>query len=308
MDYPMVKPILMLLSTMLISGTACAEALQVEQTGPGIFVHHGVHRDIDTGYGGDICNIGFIVGEKGVAVIDSGGSPKVGKQLREAIRKVTDLPILFVINTHVHPDHIFGNAAFKEDHPTFVGHERLAAAMAQRKESYLRHQDDWAGEDAAGSEIIPPTLAVKNVETLDIGGRTLQLTAYPVAHTNNDLTVMDSKTGTLWTGDLLFVERTPSIDGDIKGWLQVIDRLKDVKATQAIPGHGPVPSNWHTALENEQRYLTTLLADVRAAIKQGRTMEQTLDTANHDEQGKWALFDIINRRNINIIFPALEWE
>ncbi len=287
---------------------AVADPLPIEQAAPGIYVHHGVHRDIDTQYGGDICNIGFIVGDQGVAVIDSGGSPKIGRQLREAIRLVTQLPILYVINTHVHPDHIFGNAAFKQDHPIFVGHERLAAAMLQRQDSYLHHQNDWVGIDATGSELIPPTLAVKDRQTLDLGGRMLQLRAYPTAHTNNDLTVLDSNTGTLWTGDLLFVDRTPSIDGDIKGWLNVIASLRLIDAKRAIPGHGLVPEDWKAALDKEQRYLSNLLDQVRAAIAQGHTMEQTMDAANPDERSQWLLFDIINRRNINTIFPSLEWE
>lgn len=302
------KPLIALLITLLLPSLANAYALPVTEAAPGVFVHHGTHQDIDAGYSGDICNIGFIVGDKGVAVIDSGGSPKIGRQLREAIRKVTDLPILYVINTHVHPDHIFGNAAFKQDHPVFVGHEKLAGAMAQRKDAYLRNQQSWVGADAVDSEIIPPTLAIKGNQSLDLGGRSLQLTAYPTAHTNNDLTVLDSKTGTLWSGDLIFVERTPSIDGDIKGWLQVIEQLRSSDAARVIPGHGPVTPDWKTALDNEHRYLATLLDDVRAAIKAGRTMEQAMDSANRSEQGKWALFDIINRRNVNLIFPALEWE
>jgi quinoprotein relay system zinc metallohydrolase 2 len=285
-----------------------AEALPVEQVAPGIYVHHGVHKDIDANYGGDICNIGFVIGERGVAIIDTGGSPKIGSQLREAVRKITQLPILYVINTHVHPDHIFGNAAFKGDHPEFVGHEKLAAAMALRKESYLRHQDEWLGQDAAGSEIIPPTIAVKTTLTLDLGNRTLLLTANPPAHTNTDLTVFDNNSKTLWTGDLLFIDRTPSIDGDIKGWLQVIDQLQKIPAVTVIPGHGPIKADWHHALSDEQRYLSTLLQDVRTAIQQGHTMEQTMDTAAQSEQGKWILFDIVNRRNVNIIFPGLEWE
>lgn len=285
-----------------------ADPLFVEQAAPGIYVHHGMHKDIDTGYGGDICNIGFIVGEKGVAIIDSGGSPTIGAQLREAVRKVTNLPILYVINTHVHPDHIFGNAAFKQDQPVFVGHEKLASAMAQRKEAYLRHQDEWVGENAKGSEIIPPTLAVKSTQTLDLGNRKLQLTAHPAAHTHADLSVFDDTTKALWTGDLLFVGRTPSIDGDIKGWLQVIEQLRSVPAVLAIPGHGPVTQDFNAELDNERRYLSTLLEDVRAAIKQNRTMEQTMDNANQAERAKWALFDIVNRRNVNFVFPALEWE
>ncbi len=302
------KPLIALLASLLLSSTAGAAALQMEEAAPGVFVHHGTHKDIDANYGGDICNIGFIVGNKGVAVIDSGGSTRIGRQLREAIRNVTDKPILYVINTHVHPDHIFGNAAFKQDNPVFVGHEKLAGAMAQRQDIYLRNQKNWVGSDASESEIISPTLAVKDSQILDLGGRSLQLTAHPIAHTNNDLTVLDSHTGTLWTGDLLFVERTPSIDGDIKGWLNVIAQLRSVNASRAIPGHGPVTTDWRTALDNEHRYLAMLLSDVRAAIKAGRTMEQSMETANRGEQGKWALFDTVNRRNVNIIFPALEWE
>jgi quinoprotein relay system zinc metallohydrolase 2 len=294
---------------MSFSAFAHAEPLQVEIAAPGIYVHHGVHKDINVGYGGDICNIGFIVGNKGVAVIDTGGSPKVGAQLREAIRKVTDLPILYVINTHVHPDHILGNAAFKDDHPTFVGHENLAAAMVQRKEVYLSTEASWVGAaDAVGSEVISPTLAIKDTQTIDLGGRILQLTAYPSAHTDNDVVVFDSTTATLWTGDLLFIERTPSFEGDIKSWLKVIAQLRNIPAVRAIPGHGPVTVDWHGALDNESRYLSTLLGDVRASIKKGRSMEQSIDESTHSEQGKWVLFDLVNRRNIARIFPLLEWE
>lgn len=285
-----------------------AGPLSVEQAAPGIYVHHGVHRDINVGYGGDICNIGFIIGSKGVAVIDSGGSPKVGAQLREAIRKVTQLPILYVINTHVHPDHVLGNAAFKDDHPTFVGHEKLAAAMVQRKDAYLHNQPSWVGADSAGSELISPALPIKGTQTIDLGGRVLQLTAHPVAHTNNDLTIFDSTTATLWTGDLLFVERTPSIDGDLKGWLRVIGELRTIPAALAIPGHGPVTADWRGALDNESRYLSTLLEDIRSAIKQGSSMEQAIEGATASERGKWVLFDIVNRRNASLLFPVLEWE
>jgi len=301
--------IFVIIITMPLSAYAYADPLSVELAAPGIYVHHGVHKDINVGYGGDICNIGFIVGNKGVAVIDTGGSPIIGKQLRETIRKVTDLPILYVINTHVHPDHVLGNAAFKDDHPTFVGHENLAAALAQRKEVYLSTEASWVGPaDAIGSEVISPTLAIKDTQTIDLGGRILQLTAYPSAHTDNDLAVFDSTTATLWTGDLLFIERTPSFEGDIKSWLKVIVQLRNIPAVRAIPGHGPVTADWHGALNNESRYLSTLLEDVRTAIKKGRSMEQAIDEATHSEQGKWVLFDLVNRRNISRVFPALEWE
>lgn len=287
---------------------AFSSALTIEQIAPGIYVHHGEHKDLNSNYGGDICNIGFIVGNKGIAVIDTGGSPRIGSQLREAIRGVSQLPILYVINTHVHPDHILGNAAFKQDHPIFIGHDRLAGVMAQRKEAYLRNQLEWVGTDAVGTEIIPPTLPIAATQEIDLGGRILHLTAYPAAHSPSDLTVFDIESNTLWTGDLLFVERTPSIDGDLPGWLKAIAQLRDVQATRVVPGHGAVMADLRLALDNEQRYLSTLLTDVRAAIKRGDSIEHTIETAAKSEKGNWVLFDIINRRNIALIFPILEWE
>ena len=293
---------------------ACAHAqtaqndFAIESLGDGIYVHHGKHLDIDTGYQGDICNISFVVGSKGVAVIDTGGSFKTGNKLRDAIKKVTDKPILYVINTHVHPDHIFGNAAFLQDHAQFVGHEKLATAMQLRKEAYDKLNIKYMGDDAKGSEIVKPTIQVKEPINLDLGDRTLTVTPYPNAHTNTDISVIDSKTSTLFSGDLLFIERTPVIEGDIKGLIAVINTLKTYHVKQVVPGHGPFTEDWVTALNNEQRYLNALLTDIRANIKAGKSMTEAMDTAAAGEKDKWLLFDIANRRNVNTLYPALEFE
>ena len=280
----------------------------IEDLGNGIYVHHGVHMDIDTGYQGDICNASFVVGSKGVAVIDTGGSIKVGKQLREAIRKVTPLPVLYVINTHVHPDHIYGNAAFLEDKPEFVGHDKLPVAMELRREQYAKINAKLLGEDAKGSELVKPTMTVKTTLELDLGDRKLVLTAHPNAHTNTDVSVLESKTSTEFTGDLLFIERTPVLEGDIKGMISEVEAFKSKPIKQVVPGHGPATKNWLQAVENEQRYLNALLTDIRASIKKGKSMESTMNTAAAGEKDKWLLFDIANRRNVNTLYPALEWE
>lgn len=281
----------------------------LQDLGDGIYVHHGKHLDIDVGYQGDICNISVVVGSKGVAVIDTAGSLKVGKQLRSAIAEITKLPILYVINTHVHPDHIFGNAAFSDDKPIFVGHEALAEAMQLREEGYKKLNETYLGDDAKGSDIVIPTLAVKDTLDIDLGDRVLRLQAYPVAHTNTDITVVDTKTQTLFTGDLLFVERTPVIESDIKGLIAVLEKIKTEKdVQQVVPGHGTETKHWIAAIDNELRYLTVLLADVRTAIADGVGLAETMDSAAVSEKDKWLLFDIANRRNINTIYPALEWE
>jgi len=305
---------ILMITLSLLALVSCAQvqaqddSFAIESLGDGIYVHHGVHLDIDDGYQGDICNASFIVGSKGVAVIDTGGSFKVGKQLREAIRKITSLPVIYVINTHVHPDHIYGNAAFLNDKPQFIGHDKLANAMELRHEAYAKLNARLLGADAQASELVKPTMTVKTTLELDLGDRKLTLTAHPVAHTNTDVSVIESKTGTLFTGDLLFIDRTPVLEGDIKGLITEVQKLKNSPAKQVVPGHGPVTKDWIVALNNDERYLTVLLTDIRASIKKGESMESTMNTAAASEKGKWVLFDIANRRNVNTIYPALEWE
>jgi quinoprotein relay system zinc metallohydrolase 2 len=273
-----------------------------------IYVHHGIHQDIDDGYHGDICNASFVVGSKGVAVIDTGGSIKVGNQLRAVIKKVTDKPILYVINTHVHPDHIYGNAAFLADKAEFIGHEKLATAMELRREAYDKLNAKLLGDDAKGSVLVKPTIAVKTTLELDLGDRKLLITAHTNAHTNTDLSAFENKSSTLFTGDLLFIERTPVLEGDIKGLIAELEKFKSQSIKQVVPGHGAVTKDWKLAIENEQRYLNALLTDIRAAIKAGKSMNDTMDSAAAGEKDKWLLFEIANRRNVNIIYPALEWE
>ena len=302
------------LLTSLLLLTSCAHAglkdtdFAIEDVGDGIYVHHGIHQDIDDGYKGDICNASFVVGSKGVVVIDTGGSFKVGNQLRDAIKKVTDKPILYVINTHVHPDHIYGNAAFLADKPEFIGHEKLATAMELRREQYTKLNAKLLGNDAKGSKLVKPTIAVKTTLELDLGDRKLMLTAHPVAHTNTDVSALDSKSSTLFTGDLLFIERTPVLEGDIKGLIAELEKFKSSASKQVVPGHGAVTKDWKRAIENQQRYLNALLTDIRASIKKGESMESAMNSAAASEKDKWQLFEIANRRNVNIIYPALEWE
>jgi quinoprotein relay system zinc metallohydrolase 2 len=293
----------------LMQSAAADSALPVQQLAPGLFVHQGVHEETTAANEGAIANVGFIVGERCVAVIDTGGSLENGRSLRLAIRQRTSVPVCYVINTHVHPDHVFGNAAFVADKPAFIGHQHLAASMLVRSEHYRKSLARQIGEAAASmSTMIGPTRTVASEQTIDLGGRLLQLRAWPTAHTDADLTVLDQKTGTLWLGDLLFERHVPSLDGSLKGWLAVMETLRGLPVRQVIPGHGAPSSDWPAAMRDQERYLQALLHDVRQAIRDKKTLAETVQSAATEERSRWLLFDDFHARNVTTAYTELEWE
>ncbi|WP_035693524.1 quinoprotein relay system zinc metallohydrolase 2 [Azospirillum halopraeferens] len=288
---------------------AAGDPLPMRQPAPGLHVHMGVHEESTPANAGLIANIGFIVGRDAVAVIDTGGSAEAGRRLRAAVRAVTDRPIRYVINTHVHPDHVFGNAAFVADRPAFVGHRALPAALAQRAPHYREALRRTFGDAMAeASAAVPPTLLVEDSLDLDLGDRRLTLRAHATAHTDNDLTVFDHAGGTLWASDLLFAQRIPAVDGSVTGWLAVLDELAALPARRVVPGHGPVSEDWPGALADQRRYLTVLADEVRAVIRAGGTLERAVETVGRGEAGRWVLFDDYHRRNVTAAFVELEWE
>ena len=281
----------------------------VEEIAPGVFVHHGVHALASPENGGDICNACFVVGSAGVAVIDTGGSRRTGAAIRSAIAARTPLPVTHVINTHMHPDHVLGNVAFAADKPVYAGHHKLLRALSERAEGYLEAAKEQLGNDLfAGTEVVLPTLGVESETKIDLGGRTLTLTARPTAHTNNDLTVRDSGSDTVFLGDLVFVEHLPTLDGSLRGWLKLIDVLEKEPAARVVPGHGPVSMAWPAAATDLKRYLNVLAADVRRSIAAGATMTNAMETAAQGEKDRWQLFAEHNARNVSAAFAELEWE
>jgi len=297
-----------LLSALLAPLPSAAEDLNLKEVAAGVYVHQGVHALPDRHNHGEIANIGFIVGERCVAVIDSGGSPAQGRALKSAIAAKTPVPVCYVVNTHVHPDHIYGNSAFKGPGVSFVGHRKLAQAMAMRAPYYLARAGSELDNGLKAEDFIAPDQPVASTLELDLGGRKLSLAAHGPAHTDNDLTVFDDKTRTLWLADLLFLGHVPVVDGSLAGWLKALEALKKIDAKLAIPGHGPVSAEWPKAAEAETRYLEMLRNDIRTYIKQGKTIEQAMAEVGQSARGDWQLFDEFHKRNVATSFAQLEWE
>lgn len=290
--------------------------LDLTEIADDIWLHQGAAGQISARNGGWIANLGVVIGDS-IVVIDPGASRAQGEALYAAIRQRSDRPISHVILTHMHPDHILGAEVFAEAGARVTANARLPDALALRGESWLRGIPDQIGAGAlAGTRIVAVDLAVTAPQTIDLGPRKLILTPVPTAHTDNDLTVLDAATGTLFTGDLVFQGLTPSIDGSLTGWLDWIDLGPPPGPDGAlprlfVPGHGPVTDSWADAITPERRYLDRLRTTIRDQITKGTALSAAIPetvAAMQDLAPDWLDFDAVTARNAATAYAELEWE
>jgi glyoxylase-like metal-dependent hydrolase (beta-lactamase superfamily II) len=259
--------------------------LPVSEIAPGVYVHIGNIDMMTEANEGDAANVGFIVGDDAVAVIDTGGSAREGARLLGAIRAVTPKPVRYVINTHVHPDHIFGNAAFANAQKELPLHGANCFCWTQEPAA----RADGAGRllpqgisrgagrfpDRRSEDCTAHAARRRRNEHRSRQPNVLTLKAWPPGHTDNDLTVFDSASSTLFAGDLLFVEHLPVIDGSIRGFLaDLAGNVAHGRRTRVVPGHGPVVADWRGAVATERRYFESLAKEVRDPDCPGDTSRQ----------------------------------
>ena len=306
-----------LVSPLIIAGNKI-KPLNVKKIGDGVYVYYGKHENIyEDGNIGDIANLGFIIGDESIAVIDTGGSHQVGEALKLAIKKISDKPIKYVINTHVHQDHIFGNTAFISEDAIIYGHFNLKKALKERGSQYIK-QISEAGIKVKKTRIIFPHIVIAEISsdqskklynkiTIDLGNRKLQLTSHELAHTYSDASVYDIKTKTFFVGDLVQDERLPTMDGLVKNWIKVLDEIEKVDFKIMVPGHGKIQTD-NAALNKTKKYLQVLYDEVIEALKKDIPIEEGLKTIAQSEKNNWVLFDRVNPGNIVRTFMRYEWE
>jgi quinoprotein relay system zinc metallohydrolase 2 len=294
----------------LLGAGAGARVAAAQEVARGIHVLPGLHEDASPTNENAIANVGFIVGGAAVAVVDPGGSLAHGQRLRRVVEAVTTLPIRYLVLTHAHPDHAMGAAAFADLRPEVIGHVRLPEALAQRRDGYHRMLErEMGAAAAAGSDALPPTRLVEDRLALDLGGgRVLAIAAHAPAHTDADLSLFDPATSTLWLSDLLFVERIPSLDGSLSGWLRELGALRGQRAARAVPGHGPAAVPWPEAAAALTGYLEALRDGTRAAIAAGLGIAEAPSRVALAEASHWRLAENYHGRNVSTAYRELEWE
>ncbi len=294
------------------------QPLDVKEIAEGVYAHIGKHENFyENNNLGDIANLGFIIGDESIAVIDTGGSHQIGEAFRKAIKKVSKKPIKYVINTHGHQDHIFGNTAFISEGATIYGHYNLKKFLQERGSQYVR-QINEIGDEIKGTSIIFPhkiiaetsqdeTKKLSDEITIDLGNRKLLLVSHPTSHTYADATVYDLKTKTFFVGDLVQDERLPTMDGLTKEWIKLLDEIEKVDFKIMVPGHGKVQTD-NAALKKTKTYLQVLYNDVIDALKKDIPAEKVIEIAAKSEKNKWLLFDLVNPGNVVRTFMRYEWE
>ena len=253
----------------------------LQEIAPNVFAH------IHSGVGWDICNSGFIVGEDGVLVIDA---MMVASQVRsylEEIRKVTDKPIRYLVNTHHHVDHSFGNQFYL---PTEVVSHRgcresmitAGADVESLSQRYPQYRDDWVQ-----SRLTPASITYEDKMIVHLGDRVIELLHPGPAHTYGDTLVYLPREKVLFTGDVAFQYLTPlARDGHVSNWIKVTNGiLKDVNATTLVMGHGPVSGK--EAVSWTLKYLRLVKRVSKSHFDQGASVEDASRAVRLGEYADW---------------------
>ena len=188
-------------------------------------------------------NAGIIIGDKGIVVVDTLISAKTARGLMEDIRKISDKPISYVVNTHYHLDHVFGNSEFEKPGTIIVAHENNRASVEKNKEQALKYAKDMGltDEDLEGTRMVLPALTFSEKMSIDIGKERVELIHPGPSHTAGSILVYLPAQKVLFAGDILFTDFHPFMgEGDIGGWLKVLDYMLELDVEKIIPGHGPL--------------------------------------------------------------------
>lgn len=239
-------------------------------------------------------NAGIIIGKDGIAVVDTLVSAKEAKRFIKAIRAVSRKPIKYVINTHYHFDHAFGNAEFVKLGAVVIAQENDALAMEKSAEETLKNigQFGLTPADMKGTVIACPSVSYGDRLTLDLGGQKVELRHARPAHTDGDTLVFLPDKKLLFAGDILFTDYHPFLAGsNIESWCGQLDDMAAMDVEAIIPGHGPVSTK--RDLADMKEYLIQFDQQAKALAEKGgdpqALTEELVKTLPQRAEAKWLI-------------------
>jgi glyoxylase-like metal-dependent hydrolase (beta-lactamase superfamily II) len=245
-------------------------------------------------------NVGFVVGDDGVVVIDTFQDPEPAADLLAAIRKITNLPIRFVVNTHYHLDHVNGNDVFAAAGAVIIAH-RNARGWIRTENIKMIDPPVTAEKKARVQSIALPNLVYDTSVDLYLGSRRVSVRYYP-GHTGGDSVVSVPDAHVVFCGDLLWKDHIPNlIDASTPAWIKTLDAIEaDYGESTWVPGHGGIANAADIA--TFKKYLVDLHATVRDQQSKGRSgdaLVQTILPSLKSKYGKWGFFDELAGANIS---------
>jgi glyoxylase-like metal-dependent hydrolase (beta-lactamase superfamily II) len=256
-----------------------------------------------------ISNAGFVVTDDGVVVIDALGSPTLADELIAQIRRVTRQPIRYVIVTHYHADHIYGLQAFKAAGATVVAHrsgrQYLHSETAQRRLAASREDlFPWVDET---TRLVAADRWLDGDTSLRVGAYEFLIRHVGPSHTPEDLVVYVPRTGTLFTGDLVYRGRVPFVgQADSRNWIASLDRLIALRPNVMVPGHGPISREPIADLELTRDYLGHLRSTMGEAARNLEPFEEAYAKADWSRFETLPLFQAVNRMNAYNTYLLME--
>jgi quinoprotein relay system zinc metallohydrolase 1 len=276
--------------------------LQARQLADGVYVVAGANADFAPANGCNIINTGFIVGDDGVLVINTGPSLLYGQQLRALIARTTPKPLRQVIHLNQHPDYFLGNQAFADVPRAATALTR--AGMQREARAYEDNLYRLCGDWMAGTQALLPDSALAP-GALPLAGRDIGLIELD-GHTASDLVLLDRHSGIAFAGGLVFRQRIPTTPhADIPRWLASLDLLASLPARVVVPSHGPVMLD-RDGIAETRRYLRWLDGHLRAAATAGQDMGDLLGIGLPPEFRGWAAADTEYLRSVAHLFARYE--
>lgn len=264
---------------------------------------HGIYAAIDNPKGESGANAGFIVGDDGVAVVDTFENAPAAQALLGEIRMVTKLPIKFVINTHYHLDHVAGNAVFAKEGAVILAHRNVPAWIHSENLKFFG-KNITSEQKSEVENLAAPNMLYDSSTELRLGSVALRVEFFP-GHTGGDsvVVVQQDKSAVVFCGDLFWRQTLPNlIDASTLPWMETLSTLTKFSAESPIifvPGHGD-PGN-ASDVAAFRGYLSDLREWVIAAKKEGKTGATLVDAVLpqlKQEYGSWQLFEYFAKRNI----------